>query len=150
MDTSIVKRSALDVGNLKQAHEQYDDFVDIYGPVLTLSKFVTRRNLQLNEQCASVFYAKTAHLNDIDFVEFDCTKLNLIGFKNTFVQQKDKHGNVKVDQNGVIKLKDMRNDFSSALRSLCNNVGFTEGTSFDNTDAHFLVKKQVYSIVYQF
>ena len=141
MDSSIVKRSALDVGNLKQAHEQYDDFVDVYGPVLTLSEFVTRRNLQLNEQCASVFYAKTAHLNDIDFVEVDRTMLNLIGFKNTFVKQKDKHGNVKVDRNGVIKLKDMRNDFSSALRCLRNIVGFTEGTSFDDTDSHFVVRK---------
>ena len=141
MDSSIVKRSALDVGNLKQAHNQYDDFVDVYGPVLTLSEFVIRRNLQLNEQCASVFYAKTAHLNDIDFVEVDRTMLNLIGFKNTFVQQKDKHGNAKVDRNGDIKLKDMRIDFSSALRCLRNTVGFTERTSFDDTDAHFVVKK---------
>ena len=141
MDLSIVKCSVLDVVNLKQAHEQYDDFVDIHVPLLTLSEFIMRRNMPLNEQCASVFYAKIAHLRDIDFVEIDRTMLNMIGFKNLFVQQKDKHGNVKVDQNGEIKLKDLRNDFNSALRCLRNTVGFIEGTSFDNTDAHFVVQK---------
>ena len=141
MDSSIVKSLALVAVNLKQAHEQYDDFVDIHVPLLTLSDFIIRRNLPLNEQCASVFYAKTAHLSDIDFVEIDRTMLDLIGFKNTFLQQKDKHGNIKVDQNGEIKLKDMRNDFSSAIRCLRNTVGFIEGSSFDNIDAHFVVQK---------
>ena len=46
-----------------------------------------------------------------------------------------------MDQNGEIKLKDLRNDFNSALRCLRNTVGFIEGTSFDNTDAHFVVQK---------
>ena len=39
MELSIVDTSTLEVAQLKQAHEKYDDFVDVYGPVLTLSEF---------------------------------------------------------------------------------------------------------------
>ena len=113
MDPSILNSStALDVV-MKQAHEQYDDFVDIHGPILTLPEFIMRQSLPLNEQYASVLYDKTAHLSDIDFVEIDRTMLNLIGF----------------------------NDFRSAIRCLRKTVGFVEGNSFDNTDAHFVVGK---------
>ena len=110
MDSS--SSTAFDV-MMKQAHEQYDDFVDIHGPILTLPEFIMRRSLPLNEQYACVLYDKTAHLSDIDFVEIDRTMLNLIGF----------------------------NDFRSAIRCLRKTVGFVEGNSFDNTDAHFVVGK---------
>ena len=49
-----------------QAHEQYDDFVDINGPILSLSEFITRRNLPLNEQYASVFNEKTRGLKPVN------------------------------------------------------------------------------------
>ena len=97
-----------------QAHEQYDDFVDINGPILSLSEFITRRNLPLNEQYASVFNEKTRDLKPIDFVEIDPMMLDLIGF----------------------------NDFRSAIRRLRKTVGFIEGTSVnDNTGAHFVVER---------
>ena len=97
-----------------QAHEQYDDFVDINGPILSLSEFITRRNLPLNEQYASVFNDKTRDLKPIDFVEIDPMMLDLIGF----------------------------NDFRSAIRRLRKTVGFIEGTSVnDNTGSHFVVER---------
>ena len=67
---------------MKQAHEQYDDFGDIHGPILSLPELITRQNLPLNEQYASVFNDKTAHLKHIDFVEIDSMMLDLIGFND--------------------------------------------------------------------
>ena len=78
---SIVTTSLLEIQNLQYAHEQYNDFVDISGPLLNISEFKTRRGLPLNEQCAAVFYGKIAHLKDTDFVELDRQMLQLIGFK---------------------------------------------------------------------
>ena len=92
---STVTTSVLEIQNLQYAHEQYDDFVDISGPLLNISEFKTRRGLPLNEQCAAVFYGKIAHLKDTEFVELDREMLQMIGFKNTFSKKKNKHGNVK-------------------------------------------------------
>jgi hypothetical protein len=78
-----------------------------------------------------------------DFVEIDRKILELIGFKNVFSKKKDKHGNTKLDTNGTPVLKDMRNDFSSAIRCLRNTVGFIEGSSFDDIHAHFVVQKAI-------
>ena len=36
---SIVTTSLLEIQNLQYAHEQYDDFVDIHGPLLNVSEF---------------------------------------------------------------------------------------------------------------
>ena len=87
MKNSIVS-SSLDVTNMTYAKEQYGEFVDIQQPLITLAEFQKRRNLPLNEQCSSVFYAKTAHLTDIDFVEIDRPILHMIGFKIVFLKRK--------------------------------------------------------------
>ena len=36
---SIVTTNTLEIQNLQYAHEQYDDFVDIHGPLLNVSEF---------------------------------------------------------------------------------------------------------------
>ena len=133
--------SSLEVTNTKYAEEQYGDFVDVHGPILTISEFQKRRNLPLNEQCSSVFYSKTAHLTDIDFVEIDRPILEMIGFKNIIYEVKDKNGTIKLDKNGNPKVKDVRADFSQAIRCLRNTAGFVEGSSFDDTNAHFVIEK---------
>ena len=92
MENSVVASSSLEITNMTYAQEQYGDFVDIHQPLLTISEFQKRRHLPLNEQCSSVFFAKTAHLTDIDFVEIDHPTLQMIGFKNTFSEKKDKNG----------------------------------------------------------
>ena len=115
MEEAIVSASVLEIKDLKVAHEQYDDFVDIHRPVLSISEFKEKRNLPLNEKCASVFYSKTAHLKDCDFIEIDRSVLETIGFKNTFAEQKDKSGNIKLNETGNPKMRDMCNDFSNAI-----------------------------------
>ena len=107
MENSIVPSLSLDITNLTHAEEKYGGFVDVRFPVLTLSEFQKRRNLPLNEQCSAVFYARTAHLNDIDFSE---TKV--------------KNGKTKTDANGCPLLKDMCNNFSTAIRCLKITIGF--------------------------
>ena len=69
----------------------------------------------------------------MDFVEIDRNMLQNIGFKNIFNEHKDKNGN--------LKLKDSRNDFKCAIKSLRRFHGYVEGTSFEDPNAHFLVKK---------
>ena len=138
---SIVTTSLLEIQNLQYAHEQYNDFVDISGPLLNISEFKTRRGLPLNEQCAAVFYGKIAHLKDTDFVELDRQMLQLIGFKNTFSKKKDKHGNVKKNEHGNPMLADKRHDFHNAIRCLRKTAGFIEGKSFDDSQCHFIVHK---------
>ena len=140
MENAIVP-SSLEVSNTKYAEEQYGDFVDVHGPILTISEFQKRRNLPLNEQCSSVFYSKTAHLTDIDFVEIDRPILEMIGFKNTVNEVKDKNGTVKLDKNGNPKLKDVRSDFSHAIRCLRNTAGFIEGSSLNDVQCHFVIQK---------
>ena len=138
---SIVTTNTLEIQNLQYAHEQYDDFVDIHGPLLNVSEFKTRRGLQLNEQCAAVFYWKTIHLKDTDFIEIDRQMLQMIGFKNTFNEKKDKNGNIKIDENGNPVLLDKRHDFNNAIRCLRNTVGFVEGESLNDLHCHFIVQK---------
>ena len=138
---SIVTTNTLEIQNLQYAHEQYDDFVDIHGPLLNVSEFKTRRGLPLNEQCAAVFYEKTMNLKDTDFIEIDRPMLQMIGFKNTCIEKKDTQGNVKLDDNGKPKLEDTRKDFNNAIRSLRKSTGFIEGTSLQDNEAHFVVLK---------
>ena len=54
-ETKTEMSSTLVTKNMQLAHEKYDDFVDVSGPLLTMSEFQTRRSLQLKEQCAAVF-----------------------------------------------------------------------------------------------
>ena len=138
---SIVMTSLLEVQNIQHAHEQYNDFVDISGPLLNISEFKTRQGLPLNEQCAAVFYGKIAHLKDTEFVELDREMLQMIGFKNTFSKKKDKHGNVKKNEHGNPMLADKRHDFHNAIRCLRKTMVFIEGKSFDDSQCHFIVHK---------
>ena len=123
MEIALVS-SSLEVTNIKYAEEQYGEFVNVYSPILTISEFQTQRKLPLNEQCSAVFYSRTAHLKDVDFVEIDKPILQMIGFKNSFSEKKDKNGNLKLDADGNPLLKDMRNDFSTAIRCLRGTFGF--------------------------
>ena len=65
---------------------KYDDLVDIRLPILSLTKFIHARDVQLNENCVSVFFEKTALLNDTDFVQMDCCILETIGYKNNWIR----------------------------------------------------------------
>ena len=138
MDNAIIPTSTLAITNMKYTEEQYNE---IHNPILTSSELQTAKKLPLNEQWNRVLHSKTAHLTETDFVEIDRTILEMIGFKNSFSEKKDKHGNLKLDANGNPKLKDIRADFSAAIRSLRNTLGFIEGSSFDDSTAHFVVLK---------
>ena len=140
-ENSIVPVNTLEITSLQYAHEQYDEFVDISCPLLTVPEFKTRRKLPLNEQVAAALYGKTVHLKDSDFIEIDRQMLQMIGFKNTWSEKKDKHGNIKVDEKGMPILNYMRNDFSSAIRCLRNTIGFVEGKNFNDSACHFIVQK---------
>ena len=76
----------------------------------------------------------------MNFIEIDRSILKSIGFKNTFSEEKDKNGNLKIDETGNPKLMDNRHDFKSATRSL-RRRGFKEGTCFADPNAHFVIKK---------
>ena len=109
--------------------------------VITMSSLEIQ-NLQLtHEQCAAVFYSKTVHLGDMDFIEVDRQMLEILGFNNTFIEKNDKHGDVKVDKQGNPVLSDKRHDFSNAFQSLRNILGFVEGKSFDDLQSHFIIQK---------
>ena len=140
-NTIICRQDSLMVSNLEHAHEKYGNFVDIYQPMLDIPMFRHKCKLPLNEECDAVFYTKTAHLKDTDYIEIDRSILEMIGFKNIFIKKKDKHGNIKVDENGNIKLEDTRSDFKSAIRCLRNMEGFCESDSFDNNEADYVIKK---------
>jgi len=140
MEGDIVP-SVLEVTNMTYAREQYGDFVDTNSPVLNISQFKEKRGLPLNEKCADIFYSKTAHLGDNDFIKIDREMLQLIGIKNKFTEKKDSHGNLKLDENGNPKMEDKRHDFNNALKCLRNTAGFVEGVSLDDTNAHFVLQK---------
>ena len=127
--------------DLVSAHKKYDGFVQIHLPILSVSEFKEKVGLSLNTECASVFYGRIVHLSDTDFVQIDRNILELIGFKNTVYEQKDKNGVVKLDKYGNPKLKDTRIDFANALRCLRNTSGFAEGSSFNDKTADFVIKK---------
>ena len=97
----------------------------------------------LNDQCASVFYEKTSHLKDTEFVEIDRPMLELIGFKNVFIEKRDKNGNVRKDHNHNPKMIDKRTDFNNAIKCLRKTTEFLEGTSVFDVNAHFVVQKAV-------
>ena len=144
MNYIVSRRCSLQVKNLQNAHEKYDSFVEIHRPMLTISEFKDQQNLPLNDQCSSVFYEKTSHLKDTDFVEIDRPMLELIGFKNLFIEKKDRNGNVKINSNRSPKIIDKRTDFNNAIKCLRNTVGFLEGTSIDDSNAHFVIEKLVH------
>ena len=78
---------------------------------------------------------------DMDFVKIDRSILQKIGFKNSFLKKKDTNGNIRTDTNGNPIMKDTRNDFSTAIRSLRATAGFVEGSLLDDTEAHFVIQK---------
>ena len=90
MESAVVVSSSLEVTNLQYAEKRYGTFVDVYSPMFNVCEFQKKRDLPLNEECAKVFYARTAHLKDIDFVEIDRSILEIIGFKNSFAEKKDR------------------------------------------------------------
>ena len=73
-------------------------------------------------------------LENTDFIEVDREMLQMLGYKNSFAEKKDKFGNVKVDEHGRPKLEDTRKDFNNAIRSLRKSSVLAEGT-------HFVVQK---------
>ena len=64
-----------------------------------LEEFRKRQQMPLNAECSQIFMTKTLPLNKNQFVEIDRSMFTMIGFKNIWVQQKDKHGNAKVAEN---------------------------------------------------
>ena len=95
---------------------KYDDLVDIRLPILSLTKFIHARDVQLNEHCVSVFFEKTALLNDTDFVQMDCCILETIGYKNNWIR---------------------------AIKCLRKMVGFKEGTDMHDKCTDYVIKKHV-------
>ena len=138
--------SSLEVANMNVANEKYANFVNVNQTELTQAQFKQAQNLPLNETVASVFFQKTAHLQDHDFIKIDRDMLQTIGFKNTFAVKKDKHGNVKRDEYGNPMMEDKRQDFNNALKCLRNTAGFVEGTSLNDTNAHFVLQKVAHPI----
>ena len=67
--------------------------------------------------------------------------LQTLGFKNSFLKKKDKKENIRRDKNGNPTMKDTQNDFSAAIRSLRATAAFVEGSSLDDTEAHFVIQK---------
>ena len=108
---------------------------------VTLTVDKQQDQLPLDEQCFSALHSITAHLNDNDFVERNRPILQLIGFRNSFIEKKDSKRNLQSDVNGHPLLKNMRNDFSTAVRCLRNTTGFIEGSSLTDTCAHFVLIK---------
>ena len=143
MDSIVVRPCSLEITNLQNAHEKYDSVVEIHRPMMTISEFKEQQNLPLNDQCCSVFYEKTSHLKDTDFVEIDRPMLELIGFKNVFIEKRDKNGNVRKDHNHNPKMIDKRTDFNNAIKCLRKTTEFLEGTSVFDVNAHFVVQKAV-------
>ena len=133
--------SSLEVANMDIANEKYSKFVNVNQQILSQAEFKEAQNLPLNETIASVFYQKTAHLQDHDFIQIDRDMLQTIGFKNTFAVKKDKHGNIKLDENGNPKMEDKRHDVNNAVTCLRKTVGFKEGVSLDDTNADFVLQK---------
>jgi len=52
----------------------------------------------------------------MNFIEIDRTILKTLGFKTPVTEQKDKDGNIVVDETGNPKLKYRRHDFTHAVR----------------------------------
>ena len=146
MDRITNTMTSLEVANMNVANEKYANFVDVNQTELTQAQFKEAQNLPLNETVASVFFQKTAHLQDHDFIKIDRDMLQTIGFKNTFTVKKDKHGNVKIDEYGIPMMEDKRQDFNNALKCLRNTAGFVEGTSLNDTNAHFVLQKVAHPI----
>ena len=69
MENSIIIPHSLEVNNLQYANEKYDSFVDIHSPMLDVADFRVKRELPLNEECDAVFYEKTSHLKDTDYLD---------------------------------------------------------------------------------
>ena len=69
----------------------------------------------------------------LHFVELDRPKLERIGFRNTFINKKNKKG--------IERMEDTRSDFKSALRFLRKAKHLSKGLSLDDISAHYVVLK---------
>ena len=69
----------------------------------------------------------------LHFVELDRPKLERIGFRNTFINKKNKKG--------IERMEDTRSDFKSALRFLRKAKHLSKGLSLDDISAHYVVIK---------
>ena len=69
----------------------------------------------------------------LHFVELDRPKLEKIGFRNAFINKKNKKG--------IAKMEDTRSDFNSALRFLRKAKHLKKGLSLDDISAHYVVLK---------
>ena len=78
----------------------------------------------------------------MNFIEIDRTILKSVGFSTSSFEQRDKNGNLILDEMGNPKLKYYHNDFSHAVRFLRKNENFIEGTCFEDENAHFVIKKK--------
>ena len=67
------------------------------------------------------------------FIEIDRPILEKLGFKNRFIEKKNKEG--------IKRIEDSRKDFNHAIRFLRNAQNLTEGTTFENTEAHYIILK---------
>ena len=63
---------------------------------------MTNTQEQHNEEHSSLFYEKTQHLKDNDFVEIDREILQMMGFKHIFCKKKDEKSNTKMDEMEIL------------------------------------------------
>ena len=60
--------------------------------------------------------------------------------QHTWISFTFKNGNIRMDKNGNPMMKVKQNDFSTAIRSLIATAGLVEGSSLDDTEAHFVIQ----------
>ena len=82
-----------------------------------------------------------------NFILVDRTILRKLGYHNTWKQITDDNGNVKQDSNGKPKMIDNRNDFTNFTLFLRKHSDqFIKGTSFENEQAHYIIKTRTQSL----
>ena len=82
-----------------------------------------------------------------NFILVDRSILRKLGYHNTWKQITDNKGNVKQDSNGKPKMIDNRNDFTNFTLFLRKHSDqFIKGTSFENEQAHYIIKTRTQSL----
>ena len=87
--TISVIPSSLQVANIDIAHQSTHI---CQNQQRRINKSTVQRStfLPLTEKIAPVFFQKTAHLGDHDFIKIDHKMLQMIGFENNFSVKRDK------------------------------------------------------------
>ena len=81
-----------------------------------------------------------------NFILVDRSILRKLGYHNTWKQITDNKGNVKQDSNGKPKMIDNRNVFTNFTLFLRKrSEQFIKGTSFENEQAHYIIKTRTES-----